>query len=210
MAVAEQEAPAQVARTTEVIDAELKALGQQIGEAYGRGDHQAAQTLQISAGKLYKEMQQLEAKGAAARVMAEIGPATYNAIRPAIMRGLQVDEFKAQAVKAGENGYRNFQITVTMPTKEQLEADANAAPEIKAVWTGGASAPRRTAGGDGTRAASTVKAVTIDGERFETRAAVVDRYGSDHEKSLPDSYKSGTARGILARLEKEGHTVVVE
>ena len=210
--VAEEQAPPAPPRTVESLDAEIKALGTAIGQAYSTGDYDKAQQLQTEAGKLRREQQGLQVKEANQKIMAEIGPATYNAVRPGLMRVLQSDEFKAQAVKAAEHGFRTFQVTVTMPTKEQVEADANAAPGLDAKWTGGTGQARvRTASTTGTAGGgAAARAVIVDGERFETRASVVDRFGSDHEKQLPDSYKSGTARGILTRLEKEGHTVVVE
>jgi hypothetical protein len=210
----EGQAPAQVEapRTVEVIDAELRAYGQRIAEAYTKGDHGQAMQLQADAGKLYKEMQSLESRAAAQRVMAEIGPATYEVVRPAVMRALQSAEFKAQAEKAAANGFRTYQVTITMATKEQLEADANAAPGLDAKWVGGAgaSAPRRMSASGTGQGVAQAKAVVVDGERFPSRASLVDRFGSDHEKQLPDSYKSGAAKTILTRLEKEGHTVVVE
>lgn len=208
---AEEQAPAAPPRTVESLDAEIKALGVAIGQAYGSGDYDEAQRLQTEAGKLRREQQGLQVREANQRIMAEIGPATYNAVRPAIMRVLQSDEFKAQAVKAAEHGFRTFEVVIKMPTKEQVEADANAAPSLDAKWTGGVSTPRvRTASPAGQQGGAAAKAVIIDGERFETRASVVDKFGSDHEKQLPESYKSGTARAILTRLGKEGHTVVIE
>jgi len=211
---AEQVVAGQVAapRTEELVLAELTDVGTRMGTAYASGNIAEATPLQIQAQKLHKELAGMQTKAAQGRVIHEITQSTQPLIEQALRQVISGPEFRSVMEQAVNAGFTSYNIVLTVPTKERLVEDKEAQASIgRQMWTGGAvvRAPRASAdGAKGAQGGGRAVAVLVDGQRYDSRAALVEAYGDERQKALPKSYWSGEATRIIKRLEAEGHTVV--